>query len=397
MQPTTEVAAKPGNVGVPIEAVTAGHELTTSRGSHFVVDGRVDDPTDGYLPGRSSCIARSFNVLASTPDRAGSGDMLFLDTETTGLDRGTGTHVFLVGLGYFEGDRFRVEQHFLRDLHEEGSLLCELQRLLQSFSMLVTFNGRGFDWPLLSNKFILHGYRDIPVLQHWDLLTPSRRVWRNRLRDCSLGSLERNVLDVHRTGDIPGFLIPQLYFDYLRSRDAGPLKPVFSHNHIDIVSLARLAARLLRTEDDPFLMLEDATDRISFGCQLLNSGDGEVAEALILPEVDSGNVDAEVRFRAARLLANRYKRDRRWSEAIDLWNRLRQCEWANVDQMLYPLVELSKVYEHQLREFEIAIRYVQRAMNICELYGSTGAHKELVHRYSRLRRRAGATMSIGRV
>src|SRR5207302_806542 len=146
---------------------------------------------------------------------------LFLDTETTGLAGGPGTYAFLVGAGWIEGDAFVVTQHFMRDLDEEPALLAALAPLLERAGGVVTFNGSGFDLPLLETRFVLARRRWPATLPHLDLLRPSRRVWTGCLDDCRLGTLERDVLGLSREEDVPGAVIPSLYFDWLRRRRAG--------------------------------------------------------------------------------------------------------------------------------------------------------------------------------
>jgi uncharacterized protein len=383
MQPEVTESPEPAAAeppGVPIDLVTPGCERQTHSGSHFLVKTSVPAPDADY----SSWPASLKRVVDASVNHE---DILFLDTETTGLDRGTGTHVFLIGLGYFSGDEFHVEQHFLRDLHEEPSMLADINDTLRDHAVLVTFNGRGFDWPMITTRLILHGFRDLPELPHWDLLTSSRRVWRNRLRDCSLGSLERRILNIQRYGDVPGYMIPDLYFDYLRTRDARPLKPVFSHNQEDIVSLARLADILLCAERDPVTSLNHPVDQVSFGLYLLNHGDLERADALIRPNLDAADLEPDLRFRSMSLLAQEYRRRIKLSHSIAIWELMLGYRWQHVDHYLHPLVELAKVHEHRLRDFNTAIRYTERALNLIELHGGRGKRDELNHRYARLRRR----------
>jgi uncharacterized protein len=381
-------------VGVPIEQVVPGRERVTDHGSHYLIEAVVDDPT---RPGfRDVCSEALIRVLgtSSLGDRIPHSDVLFLDTETTGLDRGTGTHVFLVGVGYFDSEAFVVRQYFIRDLHEEASMLHDLAELLDHFPVMSTFNGRAFDWPLLYNRFILHGYREVPELAHWDLLPPSRRVWKRRLRDCSLGNLERNVLGIQRYGDVPGFLIPQLYFDYLRDRDARPLLPVFSHNQEDIVSLARLADRLLATELDPVTSLEDPVDRLCYGLHLLSHGDPRTGVELVNENLDSPMIDSDLRGRAFRALASHFKREGKLDEAVALWMKMDGYSWTSPDTAIYPLIELAKVYEHKFRDFHAAIHWVERAINLTAIRGWYEYRPELAHRYARLQRRNASSARV---
>src|SRR5262249_33194494 len=137
----------------------------------------------------------------------------FLDTETTGLSGGTGTYAFLVGIGTWRSSGFLVEQFFMRNFDEEAAVICPLEERLSQVKVVVTFNGKCFDLPLLESRFVMHR-RDWPLADgiHLDLLHPSRRLWKLRLKDCSLANLEREVLGFEREEDIPGYLIPQVYF-----------------------------------------------------------------------------------------------------------------------------------------------------------------------------------------
>lgn len=170
-------------------------------------------------------------------------EAVFVDLETTGLGRGTGTYAFLVGIGRFTGEGFRVRQYFMRNYPEEPAVLAAVRAELEDARSLITFNGRTFDWPLLETRATLNRMR-LPLLPHLDLLHPARRVWRPVTDSCSLGHLETAVLGLEREDDVPGALIPQLYFDYIRSQDPAPLAGVFRHNRLDIVSMAAVAGYL---------------------------------------------------------------------------------------------------------------------------------------------------------
>src|SRR5580698_3191789 len=175
---------------------------------------------------------------------------LFLDTETTGLAGGTGTYPFLVGIAWWDGGGLQVEQLFLRDFSEEHSLLHELAARLAERPVLVTFNGKSFDWPLLENRFTMTRAIKIPRLAaHLDLLHPARALWRLRLGSVRLVELERHVLDAerlgwHRGADVASALIPQYYFDYLRGGVADPLAGVVKHNQMDLRGLAALYGKI---------------------------------------------------------------------------------------------------------------------------------------------------------
>lgn len=189
----------------------------------------------------------------------------YMDTETTGLAGGAGTVAFLTGMGFYADDGFVLEQCFLRDYDDEGAMLEYLAEKLQHFECIVSYNGKSFDLPLLRSRFVQHRL-PFPLTDtvHYDLVHAARRVWKQRLNNCSLNNIERLVLNFHRQEDVPGHLIPQLWLDYLEYRDARPLKDVFHHHEMDILSLAALAGHLsqrLAARDEP--AFHHAEDQLS--------------------------------------------------------------------------------------------------------------------------------------
>jgi uncharacterized protein YprB with RNaseH-like and TPR domain len=170
------------------------------------------------------------------PDRP----IVCLDTETTGLGTAAGTLPFLVALGRWKGDEMVIRQLLLPDHPDEPAFLDALERHLPPDALLVTYNGRAFDWPLIANRYRLHGRRPPRVADHLDLLPVARQLWRHRLPDARLSSVEAGVASVRRHGDLPGALIPEMYFDWLRRRDPGVFPGILEHNHQDVLSLALL-------------------------------------------------------------------------------------------------------------------------------------------------------------
>jgi hypothetical protein len=215
-------------------ASTLDGEVVTGRGGRFV---RVD--------GRSVDIAVDRARLAGLPGQPPADrPLVCLDTETTGLATAAGTVAFLIGLGWWEGDRFRQVQLLLPDHADEGALLDELARHIRPDAWLVTYNGRGFDWPLLVARFRM-ARRAAPVHDgHLDLLPIVRRIFRHRMDDARLQTVERSLLGVERHDDVDGWEIPGRYLGFLRGGPAEPLAAVVRHNDEDVRSLARLIALL---------------------------------------------------------------------------------------------------------------------------------------------------------
>jgi uncharacterized protein YprB with RNaseH-like and TPR domain len=172
-------------------------------------------------------------------------DVLWLDTETTGLAGGTGTYVFLLGIAYFEDGELVLRQHLLHDIGQERAFVEALQMELEPFRACASYNGKSFDLPLLRTRWVMTLRSEITVDEsHLDLLHPARRLWRDRYGSTGLKQLEESLFDEGRINDIPGSLIPDAYFHYLRKRDPKIIAPVLEHNAKDIVSLVRVADRV---------------------------------------------------------------------------------------------------------------------------------------------------------
>jgi uncharacterized protein YprB with RNaseH-like and TPR domain len=239
----------------PIEALLEGEVRASPAGVHFVAQ-RLSSPDDwhGCLPlswllqhqDYSRRLLSQWVGADTAPDWS---QALFLDTETTGLRPGEGTTVFLVGLGWFEGG-FQIEQILMRSPEEEPSLLHEVSERIAAAALLVTFNGRGFDLPVLAARYQRAGLPAPPVPPHLDLLAVARRRWRRVLSSCSLASLEFHRLAVEREYDVPGSQVPGLYRAYLETGDGRLLAPILEHNAIDILSMVTLAAVLCRDNED---------------------------------------------------------------------------------------------------------------------------------------------------
>jgi uncharacterized protein len=180
-------------------------------------------------------------LLALAPDlvNVSPSDLLFLDTETTGFG-GAGTLAFLVGLAYVEDDRVVVEQLMLEGPEQEPTLLAYLDGLLAKRPVMVSFNGKSFDWPLLQGRYTMNRLQSPQRVAHLDLLHLSRRVHKQRLTRCNLQRLETEVLGFQRIGDIDGAEVAARYVHYCRTRDASHLGAVIEHNYWDVLSMVAL-------------------------------------------------------------------------------------------------------------------------------------------------------------
>src|SRR5258708_795802 len=158
----------------------------------------------------------------------------FLDTETTGLAGGSGTYAFLIGIGRITAQGFRVRQFFMREFGEEASQLSAVFEHLKEFEVVITYNGRTFDQPLLETRFRMARQRSpFSALEHLDLLHGARRLWKLRFDSCRLVDLENQILGVERQGDLPGEFVPYVYFEYLRTHEILRLWPIFQYKSVE--------------------------------------------------------------------------------------------------------------------------------------------------------------------
>src|SRR6202451_3299990 len=192
-------------------------------------------------------------LLPDAAEEAGDPrQWLFLDTETTGIMGGSGTYAFMVGIAWWDAGGLEVEQFFMRELSEEHALLLTLAERMAERPVLVTFNGKSFDWPLLETRYrMTRKIRPAAPRAHLDFLHPARNLWRVRLGSVRLAELEKHVLGWNRGADLISEMIPQFYFDYLRGGPPEPLVQIFLHNQMDLRGLAGLASRIIAVLADP--------------------------------------------------------------------------------------------------------------------------------------------------
>ena len=320
--------------------------------------------------------------------------MLFLDTETTGLAGGAGTLAFLVGVGSFTSEGFRLRQYFLRDPAEESAMLLALEEDLEAAMGLVTFNGQAFDLPLLDARYMigLRRRRNLVASPHLDLLHPSRRLWSRALPDCSLSTIEQQVLGLRRSeADIPGALIPELYREYLRTGDPGEMQRVIYHNAMDVLSLVGVATQVLgrHRQEDPQRL--SASEALAVGRWHQQAGRFHPAEGALRSAVDASQ--GALHLEALRRLAEYLKREGRAAQALAVW-----AEWhdrAPADPT--PCVELAKYFEWEARDAGQALFWTQEALETLDRWPEDWRRQEaaerLVRRQARLRGKRPAAES----
>lgn len=302
-----------------------------------------------------SLLCPDYNSSTLTPQK-----LLFLDTETTGLSGGAGTVAFLVGIGYFEEDCYIVRQLFMRDYNEEAALLFELNSLLSKFKGLVTFNGKSFDWNLLQSRFISNRIR--PALSspvHVDLLYPSRKIWGLKLESCRLSSLEENILGEARCDDIPGSMIPAVYFKYLEDRDAADIKKVIRHNELDILSMVALLSKMSSMLENP--LSEPLCEQELLGMGKIFQKSGEEESVINCYEHCAQSDNFPVKAAAVKHLTNIYKRKGNYVRALKHWESMLE---GSGGFNLFPLVQMAMYYEHKEKNPGKALELIEKAIEM---------------------------------
>ena len=376
--------------GKPIEQVVSGELWDTPQGEAFVV---AELYPVSFQQGNTTLLGESpLDVLAAWAREPAVAELspqsfAFLDTETTGLAGGAGTFAFMIGVGRFEGETFHLAQFFMRDPAEEGAQLAALEQFLVPCEALVTFNGKAFDVPLLNNRYILHGWPSpLNSTANLDLLHLARRLWHDRLPSRTLGNLEVEILEKERTtADVPGWMIPEMYTDYLRSGDAEPLEGIFHHNTMDILSMAALLNYMASMLAEPLVAVEHNLDLLAIG--KLHEHLGYHEKAISLYKHCLGRPLAEKPWsEVVRRLSFLFKRQENLSAAMELWRV------AAKKGEIYAHVELAKVYEHQQRNFEDALEWTHEALAVVNAPGFPVFERfqwkgELEHRLERLERK----------
>ena len=385
-----------------IEDVLEGELLETDFGVTFVRTKEYDvkekhgtvllEQVDEVTPYFLHLAGKDENLLQMNLRRS-----LFFDTETTGLAGGSGTYIFLAGFGYFENSKFIIKQFFLRDFPDEPAILHAIYELMKQFDGIVSFNGKSFDLPLLQSRLIYHRIKtEFKNPPHLDLLHAARRVWKHRLKDCSLGNLEFEIINVRRDNDVPSYLIPPLYFEYLRTKDAQPMKKVFYHNEIDILSLVSLTIMLNQIHEQPIEKLESHIDLKTLAKHYENTHQWQrnipIYKSLIEMEI-SPEVKTDLSIR----LGYCYKSLGQWENAVTIWEQLMTDGKFRIETY----EELAKYYEHRVRDFAKAEQVVQQALTSLEIVAQiqpnnfhTDYCKNLTYRLQRIQRKKASSHKL---
>lgn len=372
-----------------IDKVLSGAVVQSHCGAHFETEkwfarwrrhGSVDISDLIELPPSLLSAISGAAVADVAPER-----WAFLDTETTGLAAGSGTYAFLIGIGSIEKEGFRVRQFFLRQHQDEPSQLAAVSDYLQRFEVLITYNGRSYDQPLLETRYRMCRIRNpLGRMEHVDLLFGARRLWKLRLANCRLTHLENAILGVERQGDLPGEMIPHYYFDYIRTQRAANLVPIFHHNAMDILTLACLTALVPRAFVAPEKMtVQNGSDLIGLGRWLSAAGRVGEAIALLRRAIDIGLPD-HLLFRTILDVGLLEKKRKNEAAARTAFSEVATGPnpWRS-----RALEELAKYYEHREKNRALALEFTRSALSGVE-------SPALRKREARLSKRVDSTRSL---
>jgi hypothetical protein len=272
------------------------------------------------------------------PEGSDADNLFFYDTETTGLG-GAGNIVFLTGFGFISDGMFKTVQIMLTDFPGEPAFLEAMKTYISPDKIYVSYNGRSFDTNILKSRYALNGMK-VDFGYQLDLLYPSRRLWKNVIGSCSLGDIEEKILSKQRELDVPGSMVPDLYFDFIRSGNYSAIEGVEAHHLEDIESLAQLLSVFEKIFEDPAKLTK--VDRSGLAVQLLDRHP-DAAEKVLKAGFQTGS------FRASKEYGLLLKRKTDYAAAFEVWTKLWETR-----RSIFAGIELAKHWEHREKDIKKA-------------------------------------------
>jgi uncharacterized protein YprB with RNaseH-like and TPR domain len=388
-----------------IAGMLGGRVADTSFGQCLVIDRRYEaDRWHGRVRigdcdlDDSAALRILDPSLSIAEQSTGPCRTIFIDLETTGLSGGAGTLAFLVGCGYFDLGAFQVRQFLLTSHAAERALLTAVADFFTGADLIVTYNGKTFDVPVMDTRWMFHRLRmplvDVP---HFDMLHPARRLWRSRPgtggdiepAGCRLSTLEQSLLEVARVGDVPGMEIPGRFFNFIRTGDPRPLEPVLEHNRLDLVSLAAVVARGVELARGGHETCRDGAEALALGRVFERAGEFDRAASCYACASESGRPD--VKGEAFYRIGLRHRRERRFAEAACSWRALIELTEPRGIRRIARLGDLRQFatealaihHEHRERDLDGA-----RELALFALQEAAGARADgMRHRLARIDRK----------
>ncbi|MEH7482800.1 ribonuclease H-like domain-containing protein [Neobacillus drentensis] len=286
-------------------------------------------------------------------------ELFFFDTETTGLGGGVGNTIFLLGYASISGDSLILRQHILPNPGAEVPLYQSFLEKV-NYKTLVTYNGKSFDWPQVKTRHTLvrEHVPKLPQFGHFDLFHAARRLWKHKLDRLKLAVVEKEVLGVERVDDIPGFLAPMIYFEFIDSKQPDGMLGILKHNEIDILSLVTLYTHItfqLCGTDTSQTRLES----FEVGRWFASLGEQNEAKNVLTKLTNGSDLTS---YQAKHALAIQHKKERDWEKARKLFSDV--VDSGDKPMMLDACLELAKIHEHRLKDYQLALDYCQKAIMI---------------------------------
>jgi uncharacterized protein len=348
----------------PIDKIIKGEWLHTQFGDLFEVKSLFNydyQHGNGVLQ-REVAFSKILDVSKINNKSFNLEDILFIDTETTGLSGGTGTMAFMVGLGFFTKEGFVTKQYFLDYPSDELALIIQLNSTLDKFKILVSYNGSSFDIPLLKTRFLINRVEPpFKHFQHLDLLHLSRKLWKLRLPAVKLRDVETEILHfIREEEEVPGWMVPQIYFDFIRNRDARPLKGVFYHNCMDVLSLAIIFNFISDMLSDPGSNGDlNRLDLLSIARIFENNGFLDESTKLYKRSIDRGvpgDISPRILFKYGQICNRLSQREM----AFEFWNlAFQKGDFSSA-------IQISKYYEHGLKKYDEAMKWAMNAHQLLD-------------------------------
>lgn len=346
-----------------------------------------NQPVGEALSARREMLARV--ALDETMLDTAVDGMLFLDTETTGLAGGTGTVAFLIGLGYFEDDAFVLEQLLLPRLGEEAPMLAYVAERMRLASMLVTYNGKSYDMPLIRNRWVLNRVKAADEIAHLDLLHCCRRVYGAMLEQMRLVNMEEEVLSFERVDDVPGFMIPGIFFQFLKDGEGQSLDPILEHNEYDILALAAMVGVLNHDLEAPDA---DKDPRLTLAIARLQMRAKDRAASLQwLSHLTAADSPLETMLDGCLLGAKILQKEKSWQAARELLDEGLAFVGQDSEQaqrLSEVHLMLAKLCEHKLGTLDRALKHA-RAAQLAE--GETESLKRVQRVERKIAKEQGAS------
>ncbi len=348
-----------------IAAYLNGECIADSAGTYIKI---TTDLNETYAHGRfmiddmlpPTPLEKRYFDWSDATDKLDPGKLLFFDMETTGLG-GAGAVAFLIGFGSITENGFQVRQYFLPDFPDEETMLEAVRAEIRPDTIIVSYNGKAFDLPILTDRLIIQRVeRNLEYADHIDLLNSVRRLYRRRLRDCTLSNVEREILDFYRCDDIPGYLVPSIYFDWLNTDNTEQLEGVVEHNRNDIISLFFIIYQIASVLENPSDKISEPDDILSLA-KIFERRREHKNVCRLLENFDDITL-AHERYDILYLQSLSYKRVGHLEEAAALWEsiivgRSSEAYWA--------YIELAKYNEHKIKDLTKALRMAEAAQKVC--------------------------------